>query len=60
MQKKQLQDLFKQYDERTQRILREALRLEQQYITYPFSTHSSAMREVKDKIDAVIEEVVKS
>ena len=59
MQKQQLHDLFAKYDERTQHLLREVLRLEQQYITNPLNTNSSALRELKEKIDGVIEEVVR-
>ena len=58
MQKQQLSKLFKQYDAQTQQVLHEVLRLEQQYITNPLRTNSSALRELREKIDATLERVV--
>ena len=60
MQKQQLTKLFKKYDPQTRKVLREVLRLEQQYITNPLRTNSSALRELREKIDGVLERTVNS
>jgi hypothetical protein len=60
MQQKRLTELFQIYDEKTQQVLRDVLLLEQQYITRPLRTNSTAWRELRDKIDEAIEKAVQT
>lgn len=52
-----LTELFKDEDPAVQRILRDVLAIEQQYITEPLRTNSTMLKEVRQKIDLIIEEV---
>ncbi len=54
-----LTKIFKNHPPEVQKLLRQVLRLEQQYITSPLAPNSLAHKELKEKIDAVIEEMVK-
>jgi hypothetical protein len=56
MQKNHLDEIFKSYDSDVQRLLREIRHIEQQYITANLTTNSGALKEVREKIDQVIEE----
>jgi hypothetical protein len=59
MQNSRLTDIFKAYDPTVRQILREVLRVEQQYITDPLRTNSTALREIRQEIDRIIEEICK-
>jgi hypothetical protein len=59
MQKNHLDEIFKSYDSDVQRLLREIRHIEQQYITANLTTNSGALKEVREKIDQVIEEICK-
>lgn len=54
-----LTKIFKEYPPDVQKLLRRVLQLEQQYITSPVAPNSLAHKELKEKIDAVIEDVAK-
>ena len=59
MQKSRLAEIFKEYDPNTQRLLREVLQIEQQYITANLTTNSGALKEIREQMDEVIEEICK-
>lgn len=59
MQKNRLAEIFKEYDPNTQRLLREVLQVEQQYITANLTTNSGALKEIRERMDEVIEEICK-
>lgn len=54
-----LTKIFKNYPADVQKLLQQVLHLEQQYITSSLTPNSLAHKEVKDKIDAIIEELAK-
>lgn len=57
MLKHRITELFKDEDPAIQRILYKVLTIEQQYITEPLRTNSTVLKEVRQKIDLIIEEV---
>ena len=59
MQKSRLAEIFKEYDPNTQSLLREVLQIEQQYITANLTTNSGALKEIREQMDEVIEEICK-
>jgi hypothetical protein len=59
VKKDRLVEMFEVYEPNVQRVLREVLYLEQQYITEPLRTSSIALKEIREKIDEVIEETLK-
>ena len=58
--KSHLNRLFEQYPREVQKILADVLCLEQQYITDTLHPNSQVYKELRDKIDEVIEEAVTS
>ena len=59
MQKNRLAEIFREYDPDVQRLLREVLQIEQQYITANLTTNSGALKEIREQMDKVIEEMCK-
>ena len=59
MQKSRLAEIFKEYDPTIQRLLKEVLQIEQQYITANLTTNSGALKEIREQMDEVIEEICK-
>lgn len=59
MQKSRLAEIFKEYDPNIQRLLKEVLQIEQQYITANLTTNSGALKEIREQMDEVIEEICK-
>lgn len=57
MLEERLGSIFSKYEKPVQKILRDVLRLEQQYITDQLRTNSTALKEIKQKMDQVISEV---
>ena len=60
MKKDRLAEMFEVYESNIQQVLREVLYLEQQYITAPLRTNSLALKELREKIDEIIEDTLKS
>lgn len=54
-----LTKIFKNHPPDVQKLLRHVLQLEQQYITSPLAPNSLAHKDLKEKIDAVIEGMCK-
>lgn len=59
MQKNRLAEIFREYDPDVQRLLREVLQIEQQYITANLTTNSGALKEIRERMDEAIEEICK-
>lgn len=57
MQQTPLTKLFQTYPPDVRKLLQQVLHLEQQYITSSLHANSLAYKELKEKIDAVIEEI---
>lgn len=57
MSQHHLTKIFKSYPPDVRKLLQEVLHLEQQYITSSLTPNSLAHKEVKEKIDAIIEEL---
>lgn len=51
--------IFKDYDPEIQKLLRQVLKIEQEYITDPLTRNSLTHKELRDKIDRVLEELTK-
>jgi len=59
MQKNRLAEIFKDYEPNIQHLLKEVLQIEQQYITANLNTNSGALKEIREKVDEIIEESCK-
>ncbi len=59
MPESSLSNIFKEYDPRVQHVIREVLRIEQEYITDPLRTNSAALKDIRQRINRIIEEVCK-
>jgi len=59
MQKNRLAEIFKDYEPNIQHLLKEVLQIEQQYITANLNTNSGALKEIREKVDEIIEEICK-
>ncbi|GEM_PF-2084115 len=59
MQKNRLAEIFKDYPPTIQHLLKEVLQIEQQYITANLNTNSGALKEIREKVDEIIEESCK-
>lgn len=58
MLEQRIAEVFDQYDPRVRLILREVVRLEQQYITDPLRTNSAALKEIRERIDEIVENTI--
>ena len=56
---KRLSAIFEDYDLEIQQTLKAVLTVEQQYITDPLITNSKALKEIRQKINEIIERVCK-
>ena len=57
-EKRHLNRLFKDCDPEIRELLRQVIRIEQRYITDPLKTNSFTHKELRQKIDKVLEGLV--
>lgn len=59
MRIERIMDIFKQYDQKTQELVRVVLSIEQEHISYDLKAHTKQVQGIKQNIKQVIDRMYK-